>query len=213
MGTIVMETMIINQEFTRLADDKQIEKTVQALEANGIGACVFETGEEARKFVLSLIPSGAVVYNPPSRTIEEIGLKADIESAARFQPLRSRLATLQSAADKAEYRKLVTTPDVTVGSVHAITEKGEVMLASATGSQLGSAAAGAGKVIWVVGTQKLVPDVEEGFRRIRQYCLPLEDGRTRQVYKTPSAINKILIVNGEQPGRIIIALVKQNLGF
>ncbi len=208
-----METMIINQEFTRLASNEQLEKTVQALEANGMQASIFETGEEAREFVLSLIPSGAVVYTPPSRTVEEIGLKGEIESATRFQPLRRRLASLDPVKDAAEYRKLVTTPDVTVGSVHAITEKGEVILASATGSQLGSAAAGAGRIIWVVGTQKLVPDLGEGFRRIRQYCLPLEDARTRQVYKTPSAANKILIVNREQPGRITIALVKQNLGF
>ncbi len=209
-----METMVINQEFTRLADDEQIEKTVQALEAKGMRVSVFETGEEAREFVLSLIPSGAVVYTPPSRTVEEIGLKADIESATRFQSLRKRLAALHPEKDRLEYRKLVTTPDVTVGSVHAITENGQVMLASATGSQLGSAASGAGMVIWVVGTQKLVSDLEEGFRRIQEYSYPLEDARTRQVYSgTPSAINKILIVNGEQAGRINIVLVKQNLGF
>ncbi len=208
-----MQTIILNHEFTRLASDEQIEKTVQALEANGMQVRVFESGDEAREFVLSQIPSGAVVYNPPSRTLEEIGLKTDIESATRFRPLRARLATLDKIKDLAEYRKLVASPDVTVGSVHAITEQGEVMLASATGSQLGSAAVGAGRVIWVAGTQKLVPTLEEGLRRIREYSYPLEDARTRQVYGTPSAVNKILIVNGEQPGRITIALVKQNLGF
>ncbi len=208
-----METMVINQEFTRLATDEQIEKVVQALEANGMRVSVFETGEKAREFVLSLIPSDAVVYTPPSRTVEEIGLKEEIEAATRFQPLRRRLAALDPKKDGEEYRKLVTTPDLTVGSVHAITEKGEVMLASATGSQLGSAAAGAGMVIWVVGTQKLVSNLEEGFRRIQEYSHPLENARTHQVYGVPSAINKILIVNGEQPGRITIALVKQNLGF
>ncbi len=208
-----METLVINQEFTRLASDGQIENTVQALEANGMRVCVFESGDEARDFVLSLIPSGAVVYNPPSRTIEQIGLKSEIESATRFQPLRSRLASLDKIKDEAVYRKLISSPDVTVGSVHAITEQGEVILASATGSQMGSAAAGASMVIWVVGAQKLVPTLEEGFRRIRLYSYPLEDARTRQVYGTPSAINKILIVNREQPGRITIVLVKQNLGF
>ncbi len=208
-----METLVINQEFTRLASDGQIENTVQALEANGMRVCVFESGDEARDFVLSLIPSGAVVYNPPSRTIEQIGLKSEIESATRFQPLRSRLASLDKIKDEAVYRKLISSPDVTVGSVHAITEQGEVILASATGSQMGSAAAGASMVIWVVGAQKLVPTLEDGFRRIRLYSYPLEDARTRQVYGTPSAINKILIVNREQPGRITIVLVKQNLGF
>jgi hypothetical protein len=102
---------------------------------------------------------------------------------------------------------------VVVGSVHAITEQGEVLVASATGSQLSSAVSGAGTVIWVVGTQKLVHTLDGGFRRIREYSYPLEDARTRQVYAQPSAINKILIVNGELPGRITIVLVRQNLGF
>ena len=87
------------------------------------------------------------------------------------------------------------------------------MLASATGSQMGSAVFGADSVIWVAGTQKIVPSLEEGFRRIREHSYPLEDERTRNVYGRGSAINKILIVNGEQPGRITVVLVKQNLGF
>ena len=111
-------------------------------------------------------------------------------------------------------RKLGASPDVLVGSVHAITEKGEIMIASAVGSQLGPAASGAGTVIWVVGTHKLVRTLEDGFRRIREHSLPLESERTQQVYGQASAINKLLIVNGEAyPGRITIVLVKQQLGF
>ncbi len=208
-----METFKIKQDFTRLATEEQIEKTAGALEANGIHTAVFETGQEAREFVLSLIPPGAVVYNPPSRTIEQIGLTADIESASRFQPLRDRLKSLDKIKDQAEYRKLVATPDVVVGSVHAITEQGEVLLASATGSQISSESFGASKVIWVAGTQKLVSTLDEGLRRMREYCYPLENLRTQQAYGQPSAINKILIVNGEYPGRITLVLVRQNLGF
>jgi hypothetical protein len=208
-----METHTLTQEFTRLASDDQIARTVRALEANGIHTQVFDTGEQARERALSLIPPGARVYNPPSRTLEQIGLAADIETSTSFAPLRARLHNLDRSTQQREVRELVTTPDVVVGSVHAITEKGEVLLASASGSQLGSAAAGAGAVIWIAGTQKLVSTLEDGLRRIREYCYPLEDARTRQVYGRPSAINKLLIVNGEQPGRITILLVKQNLGF
>ncbi len=208
-----METMLSVQEFNRLASDEQVERTARALEANGIHAVVFETGQEARAYAWSLIPAGAWVYNPPSRTMDQIGLTEEIGSATHFQPVRARLQSLDRTTQQREIRALVSSPDVVIGSVHAITEKGEIMIASASGSQLGSAAAGAGMVIWVAGTQKLVADLEEGFRRIRQYSLPLEDQRTRQVYGRPSAINKILIVNGELPGRITLILVKQNLGF
>lgn len=210
---MIPETLVNVQEFTSLASDVQVENTARLLEAHGIHTSVVETGEEARELVLSLIPRGAQVYNPPSRTIEQIGLTKDILDTTRFQPVRLRLQSLDRSTQRDEIRRLVTTPEVVVGSVHAITEKGEVMLASASGSQLSSAAAGAGKVIWVAGTQKLVKDLDEGFRRIREYCLLLEDERTHQAYGTASAINKLLIVNAEVPGRISLVLVKQKLGF
>ncbi len=209
-----MTTFVPNQEFTQLASEEQLAKTVQALESHGIRTVVLETGEEARAYVLDLMPSGAEVYNSPSRTLELIGLAEDIEHSTWFQSVRKRLHTLDRATQQREIRGLTASPDVLIGSVHAITEKGEVMLASATGSQLGSAAYGAGTVIWLVGTQKLVRTLEEGFRRIREYSLPLESERTQRVYGQASAINKLLIINGEAfPGRITIMLIKQNLGF
>ena len=208
-----MTTLLPNQEFNHLASEDRIKKTVQALQANGISTVVVETGEEARACVLSMIPSGLEVFNPPSHTLDQIGLTVDIESSTSFQPLRSRLRSLDRTTQRREIRRLTASPDVVVGSVHAITEQGEVLIASATGSQLSSAVSGAGTVIWIVGTQKLVRTLDEGFRRIREYSYPLEDVRTRQVYGQPSAINKVLIVNGELPGRITIVLVRQNLGF
>jgi len=155
----------------------------------------------------------AKVYHGPSRTLEQIGLASEIEAATRFQPLRARLQALDRATQQRKRRTLTASPDVLVGSVHAITEGGPVLIASALGSQLSASAWGAGSVIWVVGTQKLVRTLDDGLRRIREYSYPLEDARTRQVYGQPSAINKILLVQGELPGRITIVLVTQNLGF
>jgi LUD domain len=209
-----MATVISNSEFTQLASEEQIAKTVQALSAHGIRAIIFESGEEARSYVLDLIPPGAEVYNSPSRTLDLIGLTEDIAHPTHFQSVRARLLALDRVTQRNEMRKLGASPDVLVGSVHAITEQGEIMVASAVGSQLGPAASGAGMVIWVVGTQKLVHTLEDGFRRIHEYSLPLESERTQRVYGQPSAINKLLIVNGEAyPGRITIVLVKQQLGF
>jgi hypothetical protein len=209
-----MTTFVPNREFTQLASEEQLAKTVQALQTRGIRTVVFQTGEEARAYVLDLIPSGVEVYDSPSRTLELIGLAEDIKQATRFQSVRKRVHSLDHVTQRREIRGLTASPDVLVGSVHAITENGEVLLASATGSQLGSAAAGAGTVIWVVGTQKLVRTLEDGFRRIQEYSLPLENERTQQVYGQTSAINKMLIISGEAyPGRITIVLIKQNLGF
>jgi prefoldin subunit 5 len=208
-----LETLEINQEFGRLASDQQITRTARALETNGVQTIVVETGDEAREYVLSLIPAGAQVYSPPSRTADQIGLRAAIESSVNFQSLASRIHSLDRVTQRGEIRKLISSPDIVIGSVHAITEMGEVLIASASGSQLSSVASGADKVIWVVGAQKLVSTLEEGFRRVREYSYPLENIRAQQVYGRPSAINKILIVNREILGRITIVLVKQNLGF
>ncbi len=202
-----------DHEFTRLATDEQVARTARALEANGMHTIVLESGEEARACVMEMIPAGAYVHNPPSRTLEQIGVKGDIESSTGIENSRARTRTLNKKTQQRELRKQYSSPDVVVGSVHAITENGQVLIASATGSQLAAAVFGADKVIWVVGIQKLVPSLEDGLRRINQYSLPLEDARTREVYNQPSAANKVLVVNGEYPGRITVVLVKQNLGF
>lgn len=205
---------ISHSAFTQLTSEQQIEQTIQALQAHGIRAVVFEAGEEARKYALDLIPDGATVYDSPSRTLEVLGISEQIEHATRFQSVRTQASTLDHVKERNKIRKLIAAPDVLMGSVHAVTEAGEVLIASASGSQLSAAACGAGKVIWIVGTQKLVGTLEEGLRRIRDYCLPLESERARQVYGGPSAINKLLTINAEhEPGRITMVLVKQQLGF
>ena len=209
-----MDILIPDSEFQQTAPDERITKTVEALEFHNIRTVVFPRGEEAAEYVLDQIPDGARVYNSPSRTLEQIGLVEQIEHSTRFQSVRMQIRTLDREKQRREMRQLGASPDVLVGSVHAITLQGEVLIASATGSQLGPAAYGAGAVIWVVGAQKLVRTLDEGLRRIREYSLPLESERTQRAYGQASAVNKILIINGEAtPGRMTIVLVKQLLGF
>jgi hypothetical protein len=208
-----MNTPVPNLDFTVLASDDQIARTAQALEANHIQTIVVATASEARSRVLGLLPAGARVYQSASRTLELTGLAADIDHSTTFQPVRPLVRALDRATQQPEIRRLSSGPDVLVSSVHAITEQGQVLIASAAGNQLGAAAFGASRVIWVAGTQKLVRTLDDGLRRIREYSYPLEDARARAVYGQPSAINKILIVNGEVPGRITLILVKQNLGY
>ena len=211
---ILMAVSASNSDFAELASAERISKTVQALEANNMRTLVVETGEEARGIVLEMIPSGVAVFHAASRTLEVIGLAEAIVTSTRFHPVRPRMMAMDRTTQRREIRVLAASPDVIVGSVQAITEQGEVLLASATGSQLGPAVSGAGSVIWVVGAQKLVTTLDDGFRRIHEYCAPLEDERTHQAYGQATALNKLLIMRGESmPGRIRIVLVKQRLGF
>jgi LUD domain len=203
-----------DSEFCVVASDDTIDKTAAALESNGIRALVAGSGAEARDLVTQLLPAGAEVFNNTSRTLETIGLAEDVERSGRYQPLRLRLYQMDREMQQREMRLLAASPDYVVGSVHAVTEGGSLLIASASGSQLGPLVSGAGHVILVIGGQKIVPDTETGMRRIHEYTFPLEDARARQVYGVPSGINNILIINRViAPDRVTAILVKERLGF
>ena len=201
-------------EFGRLAPKDLIDATAAALERNGVTSLVVDSGDEARNAVLSLLPVGAEVYNNTSRTLEAVGLAEDIEQSGRYQPLRLRLYQMDREMQEREMRQLAAAPDFVVGSVHAVTTEGSLLIASASGSQLGPLVSGAGHLILVIGGQKLVPDLSSGLRRITEYCFPLEDQRARMAYGVASGVNNVLIINRSVlPGRITAVLVNEPLGF
>ena len=203
-----------NREFTKLANEAQIQHTVSALEANNMKTIVVQTGEEAKRIVLNLVPQGAEVYTNQSATLDKIGLREEFDQSGRYKAVRPKVFSLDRKTQADEIRKLRSAPDYIIGSVQAITENGQVLTSSFGGSQLGAYAYGSAKVIWVVGTQKLVKNLDEGFRRIEEYSFPLEDARLMEAFKMHSTIGKTLIVNREVvPGRITIVLVKEELGY
>jgi YkgG family uncharacterized protein len=214
LSTHDVSELIPNQEFSTLASDEQIERTARALEANGIQAVIAENGEEAKRIFFELIPDGAEIFLGASVTLETLGIKDVIDKSGRFEAVRPKMFAMDRATQGREIRKLGGAPDYAAGSVHAVTEDGQVLIASNTGSQLGSYASGAGKIIWVVGAQKLVKDLDEGMRRIYEYDLPLEIEHMRQLYNAGTGVNKILIVNREiRPNRITMIIVKEELGY
>jgi L-lactate utilization protein LutC len=208
-----MKTLVPNAEFARLASDEQIATTVAALTARGMAAEMVESGADARSRVLDLLPEGAEVFTSTSRTLDTLGLSADINESSRYTALRPQLKGLDREKQGHEWRKLMSSPEYVIGSVHAVTEQGQVLIASASGSQLASYAFGASHVIWVVGAQKIVRDLEEGLRRVREYSYPLEHQRIQALGMPGSFVAKILLVEGERPGRISLFLVKEALGF
>src|SRR6266566_3814387 len=204
----------VSAEFAELASDERIATAAAALERNGIRPLLAATGADARGLVGSLLVDGAEVYNNTSQTLEAIGVADDIERSGRYQPLRLRLYRMDREMQRREMRTLAASPDYVVGSVHALTEGGSLLIASASGSQLGPLASGAAQVILVIGAQKIVGDVATGMRRIYEYCYPLEDARARRAYGVPSGVNNILIINkAVTPGRVTAVIVKERLGF
>jgi len=204
----------VSREFATPADAASVARTAAALEANGFNVIRAADAAEARRVVLALIPDGTQVHHGASQSLELSGIADELEKSGRYDPLRPQIWSLDRKTQADEIRRLSAAPDVMLGSVHAVTETGTLLTASMSGSQLGPYVGGAGRVILVVGTQKVVADVAEGLRRIDEHALPLEDARAQAAYGINSSVNKVLIINREiVPGRITVVLVDGVLGF
>jgi len=196
------------------ADDVRVKRTMAALEANGITVLRASDGAAAKRIVLELIPDASPVHQGASQTLDLLGITYEIEKSGRYAALRPRIWSMDRETEADEIRRLGAAPDVMLGSVHAVTETGSLLAASMSGSQLGPYVSGAGRVILVVGTQKIVSDLEEGLLRINEYAWRLEDARAQAAYGVRSAVNKVLVINREiTPGRITVVLVDEVLGF
>src|SRR3989344_8724387 len=153
------------KDWTTLADEASIQKTVEALKANGVEAVVVENGAAAKAKVLEMLPEGAEVMTMISETLKTVGL-------TEADTIKAKLKTMEDAAEK---KRRGAAPEWAIGSVHAVTEDGKALIASNTGSQLPAYAYSSAHVIWVVGTQKITKDLDEATKRVYDYILPLED--------------------------------------
>jgi hypothetical protein len=203
----------MTKDFLTLANEETIVKTVEALVANGMEAFVFNSREELKKKLYEMIPENAEIMTMTSVSLDTLGIPSEINDSGRFNSIRKKLGRMDKKTQGNEMRKLGAAPEYTIGSVHAITENGEVMIASATGSQLPAYAYGASHVIWVVGTQKIVKDAYEAVERIYKYCLPLEDARSKKANGTESKVAKLLTIASESHGRITVLFLNEEIGF
>ena len=200
-------------DWNKLADDSVVESTAEALRKRGFEVIVVGNGEEAKKKVLELVPEGAEVGAGSSTTLDEIGVTKEIDESGKYDSIRKRIREISDEKERAAARRKMIGPRYSMGSVQAITEDGQVVAASATGSQLGYYVYGAEKLVLVAGTNKIVKNLDEAFKRIYEHALPLESERMRKAYGMGSSVNKILVFERERPGRITLILVKQKLGF
>lgn len=203
-------------KWNKLASKESVDKTIESLKANGIAAKFVETGEDVKKEVLTLIPDGAEVMTMTSVTLDSIGLPKELNESGKYNSVRNKLNFMDRATQGSEMQKLGAAPEWTIGSIHAVTEEGNVLIASNTGSQLPAYVSGSPHVIWVVGTQKIVKNTENGIKRIYEYVLPLESVRVNKAYNiiSGSFVSKLLIINREiKPNRLSIIFVGEVLGF
>jgi LUD domain len=208
-----MTTPIPAALFTDPAPASHLERAAAALTAHAFTVEILDDAVAARARVRELIPPGASVFTGASETLRLSGIEDDINKSGRYDALKSR-PPLDRATQRNEIWAALSTPDVIVGSVAAVTETGSLVIASASGSQLPGYAGAAATAIWVVGAQKVVPDLSTALRRVEEHCLPLESERAMSVYGQPSAVNRVLILNAEpEPGRGTVLLLREAIGF
>src|SRR5579872_5463521 len=169
-------------DWNKLADDVTIKKTIEALAKNNITAEVVQTKEEAKEKVLSMVPKGAEVMTMASVTLEQTGITEAINESGNFDSVKKKLFSMDRQTQGRQMQKLGAAPEFALGSVHAVTQDGKLLIASNTGSQLGAYAYGSAHVIWVVGTQKIVKNVDEGMERLHEYVVPKEDKHMQDLY-------------------------------
>jgi acyl-CoA hydrolase len=199
--------------FTALPDEQAIAATVVALEEHGFSVEVVDDLDAARKAVLARIPQGSSVMTNTSVTLQDTGIADVINDGGPYDSARNKMFALDFATQAQQMKAIGGQPDYALGSVHAVTRDGTLVIASASGSQLASYAWGAANVIFVVGAQKLVPTLADAHERIYQHSLKLEDARAQAAYGQHSSVGKILEIHQELPGRIHIVLIRQIVGF
>jgi acyl-CoA hydrolase len=208
-----MSTTRVADRFTALPDDQALADTVLALEEHGFSVDVVDQLGAARDAVLARIPPGSSVMTHTSVTLQETGIADAINNGAPYESARNKMFALDFATQAQEMKAIGGQPDYALGSVHAVTRDGTLVIASASGSQLASYAWGAANVIFVIGAQKLVPTLEEAHQRIYQHSLKLEDARAQAAYGQHSSVGKVLEIHQELPGRIHVVLIRQSVGF
>lgn len=201
-------------KYTELPEMDTIEKTAAALRSNNFSVHIAATGAEAKEKVLSLIPKNAEVMTATSETLNTLSLNETINTSGDYESVMTKLSGMSRETDGREMQRIGAAPEYVVGSVHAITQDGSVIIASNSGSQLPAYAYGADHVIWVVGAQKIVQNTEEAIQRIYDHVLPLESERAKKAYGVEgSFVSKLLTFNKEREGRISIILVNEVLGY
>lgn len=200
-------------DFSAPASEGDIATAAEALRKNGFEVFVVRSSEEAKAKALELIPEGAEVMTMSSATVDAIGLAKELNESGRYASVREKFKTMDKATQGRQMRALAATPEWSVGSVQAVTLDGHVLDASQSGSQLPAHVYGADRVLFVVGSQKIVKHNEEGVRRVYEHALPLENVRAMKAYGTGSAVNNLLMINGPKPGRITVILISEAIGF
>ena len=205
--------MAMTLDFTAPASAGELERLAERLRERNFEVLIVKNAAEAKAAVLARIPEGASVHSGKSKTLEDAGLFKELMESGRYDFVRNKTKQLDIKTQRREIQKLGASPDVMLGSVHAVTEAGQLVITSASGSQIGPIASGAERLILVIGSQKIVPGLDAAFQRITDHVFPYEDARLREAMGIGTKITRTLILERDfTPGRTTIILVREPIG-
>jgi L-lactate utilization protein LutC len=201
--------------FENLASEEEVKETISNLKLRNINAELVDTKEDVLKILKKLIPSGSEIMTSGSTTLQEIGFTDLLKSKNHdWINIKDELLSEKNPEKQNELRKKSVTSKYFIGSIHAVSKDGEILVASASGSQIPSYAFSSDNVIWIVGTQKIVSTHEDLFKRLNEYVFPLENERMKKEGYPGSTIGKILLFEREiMPRKINLIFVNEKLGF
>lgn len=200
-------------DYAAPASEAELESLAAKLRDRNFEAVIVDSGSEAKAAVMERIPVGSQVHSGKSKTLEDAGVFEELMESDRYDFIRRRTSKMDRRTQGDEIRRLSAAPDIMLGSPQAVTEAGQLLFASASGSQIGPLGSGAGKVILVIGSQKIVPDLDSALRRIREHVFPYEDARLRETLGVGTKLTRILIIEQDYaPGRTTVVLVRQPIG-
>jgi hypothetical protein len=209
--------ILADMNYDTLASPETVEETIKNLKERNIEGIYVETGADALAKIKELIPAGASVMNGASRTLDQIGFVGHLKSGDHeWHNLHEAILNEKDPALQQELRRKAVSSDYYLGSVHALAQTGELVIASNTGSQLPHIAYTSPNIIFVVSTQKITPTLDDARKRLREHVIPLEDERLMAVHNAHTHLSKELIIHYENPmmGRTMrVILVNEKLGF
>jgi L-lactate utilization protein LutC len=201
-------------DFAAPSTESELEALAGRLRERNFEVVIVQNADEARAEVFERLPEGASVHSGKSKTLEDAGVFKELMESDRYDFLRRRTSKMDRQTQGDEIRKINSSPDVMLGSAHAVTEAGQIVITSASGSQIGPIASGAGHLVLVIGSQKVVPDLDSAFRRIEEHVFPWEDARLREAMGIGTKITRTLILERDfVPGRTTVILVREPIGI
>lgn len=194
--------------------DASLARTVEALNRRNVETVVVDDGVQALSKLKDLVPEGSVIFNNTSETLDSIGYSSYVHDNPNYRNLHDEMVAETDPVKQRDIRRKATLADYFIGSVQAIAETGEVVVASGSGSQIAAYVYGADRLIWLAGTQKICPSLSHAIDRVRGYTLDRHDAWLRNLGRNPSPIGKLMVFENEVvAGRITMVLINESLGW